>query len=229
MPRSLKIAVVAAAAAGLLGGYLLGNLRHRRHESKPPVVSLPLAPLAHRQALERRSTRALVGGPSTSAANAGEAIVLPPIGTLDYLLLREGANHSLIFIRNEVVTTMVPLAKRACGPLHQVGDSRVEFRVDVAIEGGAVTLLRVSNVLVVRGAPLSAVAEACLRNLLPSPLWIPKPPPTADSPAYWKAKYTGRWSGVPDFEGDVLVEIGFRDKSENSAAPADTADAHGVP
>jgi hypothetical protein len=216
MKGVLLAAVVTAIGVGLAGGYLLGRGDRGRPPTSHALASLDPPSGAERDRAWPSPAPAPAAAPSTpvSAPMVAEPISLPSTGALDRLLLQEGATHAQTFIRNQVVTTLVPLIKRACGPLHQVGDSRVDVRVDVTIKNGDVILARVSDVVVARGAPLSPAAEACVRNLLPSPRRLPKPPPAADAPAYARDQYTGRWSGVPDFEGDVLVIVNFNDKCE---------------
>jgi hypothetical protein len=83
----------------------------------------------------------------------------------------------------------------------------------VSLDNGELRISDVDSIAVRRGAPLNEATIACIEAPYREPVILPPPPPPADAPAEYRAQYDGKWRGFADFQGDVMVEVGFGDSA----------------
>lgn len=149
-----------------------------------------------------------------------DPVELPRMGTLDGLVLVTDNARVLLMVRNRTKEALISAIRTRCSQFHRNGDVLFETDAAVEIRDGEVTITQVSATHVLEGAPLDVAADQCIKNVANPRLTIAAPKPPPDAPAYVKERYTGRWRGVSDFRGNVLVTIRFGDKCANVEDPS---------
>jgi hypothetical protein len=84
--------------------------------------------------------------------------------------------------------------------------------LEVGIDDGKVTINKVVQVVPRNGSSISPDLEHCLRTIIKSPVQLPPPPISKQAPPEYRARYEGKWPGLPSGIGTFAETISFSDQ-----------------
>jgi hypothetical protein len=164
------------------------------------------------KAVEERATPSPGKPPTIEAATSAGRIVplpdttiqLPRLGSLDQQAL--AGRQTLRGLRGVVADAVAPAIAQRCRTLHTQGDTSVSVAVTAVISRGSVSLTRMGEIVVERGASITPELERCIQEL-PLPILLPSPVVRSRQTAQTRP---ARWP-IADQSGDFVVRVSFRD------------------
>ena len=160
-------------------------------------------------------------GQVARASTEPTRLVLPRMGSLDQRLVN--GEVRLRGARIKAVTTVNRLVTESCRHLHQNGDTEIEVDVQLAISGGVLTILGVSNIGVRRGAPLDERAARCISQRFARPIDIADPNPAAGVSPGLTGAPGRRWYRMEGTAGTVVATARFTGRPDCTLQSAATA------